>query len=564
MKKKLIAALVTTAMLFTGLTGCGGSSEGGAQTGKTDSAATEETGESAGGEPAAAAEPGDNFNETGYPIVNEPITLKVLLGIRDVDSLTPTEEMPALVRLEEQTGIHIEWEIIKGADWETKLNLMFASGEYPDIILSCNTTVDDEEYGVTQQILIPLEDAIAKYMPTYMERVNAEDSDPTTGLVASDGHTYSVGYLVGQNINTNAHYFINQTWLDNLNLETPTTLEELTEVLRAFKTQDPNGNGEADEVPLEMNLDGGAYYGVRYMLPMFGIPCDHEKWIYLDDDKKVQFAATQQGFRECMEWLNLCYTEGLVDPEIISQDVNTVETKLKEGNVGFFAAWRLLAMGFDDGVAKDCTLYMPAGPEGRKASLLRYIEMAKPESGAFLTSTNEHVAESLRWLDALLETETMFSLYYGEQDAGDEKMGWEYDAENGKINALADGSVEVKNCLDCNTLFFAPGKYISETFNMPPQRIEKTDYCTKYDDAGIIQKYSNDYLKLAPLTAEQLQQLSLKETDIKNAVEENMAAFITQGVTDESWDAFMKLFEGMDVAGYVKVYQDAIDQMDIR
>ena len=36
-------------------------------------------------------------------------------------------------------------------------------------------------------------------------------------------------------------------------------------------------------------------------------------------------------------------------------------------------------------------------------------------------------------------------------------------------------------------------------------------------------------------TAEQLQQLSLKETDIKNAVEENMAAFITQGVTDESW-----------------------------
>ena len=99
---------------------------------------------------------------------------------------------------------------------------------------------------------------------------------------------------------------------------------------------------------------------------------------------------------------------------------------------------------------------------------------------------------------------------------------------------------------------------------MPPQRIEKTDYCTKYDDAGIIQKYSNDYLKLAPLTAEQLQQLSLKETDIKNAVEENMAAFITQGVTDESWDAFMKLFEGMDVAGYVKVYQDAIDQMDIR
>ncbi len=558
MKKKLIAALLTTAMLFTGLTGCGGSSDGGAQTGQTEQASTEEAGET-----AAAAEPGDNFNETGYPIVNEPITLKVLLGIRDVDSLTPTEEMPALVRLEEQTGIHIEWEIIKAADWDTKLNLMFASGEYPDIIISPNTTVDDEEYGVTQQILIPLEDKIAQYMPTYTERIAGEDSDPTTGLVASDGHTYSIGYLVGQNINTNAHYFINQTWLDNLNLETPTTLEELTDVLRAFKTQDPNGNGEADEVPLEMNLDEGAYYGVRYMLPMFGIPCDGDKkWIYLDDDKKVQFVANKEGFRECMEWLNLCYTEGLIDPEIISQDVNTVETKLKEGNVGFFAAWRLLAMGFDDGVAKDCVLYMPEGPEGRKASLLRYMEMAK--AGAFLTVSNEHVAESLRWLDALMETEMMFSLYYGEQNSEQAGAGWEYDAENGKINALADGSVEVKNWIDCNTLFFGPGKYISEAFNMPPQRIEKTDYCTKYDEAGVIQKYSNDYLKLAPLTAEQLQQLSLKETDIANAVKENMASFITQGVTDESWDAFVKLFEGMDVDSYVKVYQDAIDQMDIQ
>ena len=81
--------------------------------------------------------------------------------------------------------------------------------------------------------------------------------------------------------------------------------------------------------------------------PLFGLPCDPDKWIYIDDDKKVQFLATQDGFRDCMEWLHMLYEEGLVDPEIVSQDFNTVETKLKEGNVGFFTAWRLLAMAYD-------------------------------------------------------------------------------------------------------------------------------------------------------------------------------------------------------------------------
>ena len=541
MKRKVLTVLLSAAMLVTTVTGCG-------QSGSESREASTEV---------SAAELGtdSNFNETGYPIVNEPITLKILLGIRDVDSLADPSEMPALQRLEEETNIHLEWEIVKGSDWDTKLNLMFASGEYPDIILSANTTVDDEEYGVTQGILIPLEELTEKYMPIYTERIKGEDSDPTESLLASDGHKYSIGYLVGQNINTNQHYFINTEWLDTLGLEMPSNMEELTEVLRAFKTQDPNGNGKADEIPLEMGLDTG-FYGIRYMLPLFGVPADPDKWIYIDNEKQVQFAATQDGFRECMEWLHECYEEELVDAEMISQDINTVETKLKEGNVGFFTAWRLLAMGFDDGVAKSCELYIPNG----NAQLYRYLEMAK--NGAFLTCTNEHVAESLRLLDAMLDTETMFSLYYGEQNATD-GTGWKY-AENGKIDSLADGTVDISSCLDCNTLFFAPGNYISEVFNMSPQRIEKTEYCQKYDEKGIIQKYSNDYLDLAPLTSEQIQSSVLKETDIDNAVIEKVATFITTGVTDDSWNQFVKLFDDMKIDEYVAMYQNALDAMNIK
>ena len=245
--------LLAAVMALTSLAGCGSGSGSGESASSGQTAGTE-----AGTE--AGAEAASNFNAEGYPIVNDEITLKVMLAIRDTDTMIAPEEMPAVQRLDELTGIKTEWEVIKGSDWDTKLNLMFASGEYPDVIIAPNGQVDDEEYGVTQQLLIPMDDLIEQYMPNYTSRRDAEDDDPTVSLVASDGQTYSVGYLVGQNINTNQHYFINQTWLDALGLETPTDVESLTEVLRAFKTGDPNGNGEADEVPLEMGLDTGFYF----------------------------------------------------------------------------------------------------------------------------------------------------------------------------------------------------------------------------------------------------------------------------------------------------------------
>lgn len=548
MKKRILAGLMAGAMAVSGLAGCGTKTN-------TDSGSKTAAADSTTAALAAEAGSGENFNETGFPIVNEPITLKVLLGVRDIDSLMPPNDMPIVQAMEEKTGIHAEWEIVKAADWETKLNLMFASGEYPDIIIAPNCTVNVEEYGVTQQILIPLDELAAKYMPTYMERIAGEDSDPTISLVASDGQKYGIGYLVGQNINTDAHYFINQEWLDALSLPMPQSLDELTETLRAFKNNDPNGNGQKDEVPVEITLDDG-YYSVRWMLPMFGLPVDPAKWIYIDDDKKVQFAPTKENFRACMEWMNLLYNEELLDPEVLSQDDNTASSKLLGGNVGFFSAWRLQAMGWDDGVTKSATLYMPAAPQGVTPQLPRRLEVAS--NGAFVTMTNQHVPESMRWLDNMLETELMFSLYYGK-----EGEAWEYDANNQKVNTLITDTTGVRDCFDCNTLFFAPGKYISGAFNMSPQRVEKTEYCQLYEEAGFIQKYSYSYLNMAPLTSEQHASLQLVETDIKNAVKESMAKFISEGVTDDSWNTYTKMFDGMDIDGYIKTYQDAIDQLDM-
>lgn len=142
MKRKLVTLLLAASMVVTALAGCG----------QTTSAETQESTEKESTtvqESTVEEEEPSIWNAEGYPIVNEEITLNVLLGIRDSDSIVDPDEMPAVQRLEELTGINLEWEVVKAADWSTKLNLMFTSGEYPDLIISNHNTVDYEEYGVS-------------------------------------------------------------------------------------------------------------------------------------------------------------------------------------------------------------------------------------------------------------------------------------------------------------------------------------------------------------------------------------------------------------------------------
>ena len=44
-------------------------------------------------------------------------------------------------------------------------------------------------------------------------------------------------------------YFIRYDWLEKLGLEVPESVDELKAALEAFRDQDPNGNGQKDEVP---------------------------------------------------------------------------------------------------------------------------------------------------------------------------------------------------------------------------------------------------------------------------------------------------------------------------
>lgn len=447
--------------------------------------------------------------------------------------------------IEEQTGVHVDFRMVKDADWNTQVNLMFATPDSMDDMILRNS-VDVEDYGVSQGLLLPLDEYLTEeIMPNYVSRLGMNDINAS--IPASDGKSYFIGYVIAQNVNHEPTWYINTAKLNELGLEVPTTIEEYTNVLRAFK-----------EAGITYPLSGDvSEYGAeswRYMLASFGVPINYNTFLYIDENDKVVFSGDAAGFRASMEWMHELYAEGLLDPETITQDSNTWANKVNNGDVGAFNYLRLINTALTPETAANYTAILPPVAEGCKVAVPMVMEL--PSAGAYLTSTNKDPVASLKWLDAQLETENMFVAQNG-------KMG-----EQLKVND--SGLYEVISVPENNGLydfvpvsmgqFFGPGDYMTSNYQMAPHRIERYEDSKAYADAGVLEAKSFWYLTtLSKMNNDDAVEAANICTEIRKFMDETMVDFIKNGVTDESFATFQNNAKSLQVERYVALYQAAYD-----
>ena len=447
-------------------------------------------------------------------------------------------------QLEEKTGVHVDFQIVKDADWSTQLNLMFASGEYTDMIL--RNPVDIEEYGVTQGLLMPLDEYLTEeIMPNYMSRINLNNAGDS--IPASDGKSYYVGYLIAQNVNHNSTWYINKTLLAELGLEVPTTIEEYTEVLRAFKAH-------GIKYPYSASISDHAADHMWAQFSSFGVPLQMYLFAYIGEGDKVGFVGDLPGFRSCVEWLHMLYEEGLMDPESLTQDSNTWAPKVNNGEVGSFNYLRLINTALQPEAYANFEMMLPPAAEGYKVTVPQILEL--PTAGAYLTCTNKDPVSSLKWIDAQLETETMMTAANG-------KMG-----EQMIIND--EGKYEIINVPENDGLydfvpvvmgqFFAPGEYYSAIYQMAPHRVERYEDSQAYAAAGVLEEKSYQYLyDLSKMSNEDAIEAANIFTELKKFIQESVIDFIKNGVTDESYAEFQEIAKAIGSERYVELYQNAYD-----
>lgn len=302
--KRLTASVMVIVMMMLLIAGCG----------KSDETPTNVPSQNEGGT--------GNAEETleGSLITASPTTFSIFLNFNNMPF---DPEWEVWQEVAERTNISLEGVISKtNANEEEAFNLMLSSGDLADVI-GYKNVADLEKLG-RDGGLTPLNTLIDEHAPNIKALL---ESDPKfkQGATALDGNIYYIP--LNQNLLSAEFYWIRHDWLDKLGLEVPTTVEDLYNVLTAFRNEDPNGNGKKDEIPL---FDRAGHKMPDEYLYLFDSSTE-----FYSRDGIIEFEPLEENFvygvRELAKW----YQEGLIDPEIFTRGAKSRDT-LYSGNLGGF------------------------------------------------------------------------------------------------------------------------------------------------------------------------------------------------------------------------------------
>ena len=236
--------------------------------------------------------------------------------------------------IEDQTGYTIEFEkfAANSADYGSQLSTMTASGmELPDILMAF--TLGDtvyKQYGQDGYFidLKPYFDDKEKSKVFWDRFENELDETYQQNILRritdDDGAMYVYPEIQTSLIDIQDFTpWINTAWLDAVGMQKPTNIDELYNVLVAFRDKDPNGNGIKDETPL-CGASGLCADAVAWIINMF---CYMDESIYfnIDDNGQLYLPEMTNEYREALKFLNKLVKEGLMPVSTVTMSQNELK-----------------------------------------------------------------------------------------------------------------------------------------------------------------------------------------------------------------------------------------------
>ena len=341
------------------------------------------TAEGTGGEAISNIE----ANKTDSPL--QSLTYYTFLNSNTAASLKNLSQHEAYKKKREITGVDVEF---IHPDNDHSLQLLMTSDELPDIIEAgwISLPGGPEKY-IKDGKIISLNDYIDKYAPNFSKLL--EDNPEYKKLITTDdGNIYAFPFLRGDpSLLTFRGLAIRKDWLVNVQMDIPETIDEWYAVLKAFKEQDPNKNGQADEIPLYIRWDDLGF------LVAWGIKKD-----FYQVDGIVKYGLIEPEFKQYVATMKRWYAEGLIDPDYIITDNRLRETKLTGDKLG---AQYSYTIGKENELMKGIhpTFEMIAAPNPvlnkGDVPILGQQDPVYNGYGAAISASANHIAELVKWMD---------------------------------------------------------------------------------------------------------------------------------------------------------------------
>lgn len=303
--KRILSMLLTVlliAALFSSCTGKGGTGETTTTTAATTAsgATTTTTGAEETTQTEAETDPAKKYYVSDTPL---ELTIHMLAW----DKYAFDNEWPVWKKAAEMTNVTLKGTVSATAsDSQEAFNIMIATREIPDIV--CGVRDDFNKYG-PEGAFLALNNLIEEHAPN-LEAFFEFDPDARRYMTSPDHNIYCINYVMDGYASEG--WFIRKDWLDKLDLEVPTNIDEFYTVMKAFREEDPNENGKRDEVPF---FHPDARNGVLTLASFWGLT----RFTRADENDRIFYGRYDDRYKLAIATIAQWYKEELIDQEIFSR-----------------------------------------------------------------------------------------------------------------------------------------------------------------------------------------------------------------------------------------------------
>lgn len=499
---------------------------------------------------SSAAQTDEMYVHT-YPIVSEPVTFTAACNMDGV------EDHLWYQAYAEATNVNIEWTF--WADWATQMGVALSANELPDIIFNLYASMDKPtiakhgKAGAFADYSQYLE-----YMP-YLTALMEEYPESRAAVQNDDGSIYNLPTFLETLTSQPGTIYYRTDMFGEAGISEPKTTDEL---LNAVSTlQNYFGKDNQDFVAMQIyNFGHIKTHLLPFLFPAFGDEVDME--FAAIDGKTVTYNYTSDQYRRTLEFVHEIYNSGGFDKNIYSEDGTNAKAVILNNNTAITTFGTMYSIDNFSSGNYDVDIMAPLTSEW--SSEQKYRKQYATQRGMFQISAKCSDIETLvKWVDSLYAPEDQpvaEGLSSISQWLGIKGVDWDYDddtKETYTINVPEDFDGAASNWLNVKGMENALNCVFPAINSSSPGMI-----CKGIGTRDKLLPYSVKMFPVNYLTFTSDESLTIGEiyTDIKTFSEKWQAQFIMEGITDETWDAYVEQIKKIGIDEIVKIYQAAYDR----
>ncbi|MCZ8517103.1 extracellular solute-binding protein [Paenibacillus filicis] len=249
----------------------------------------------------------------------KPLTIQIFGGLYN--------EMPDMNNAfwsewQKRLNVKIDANWVPSGDVITKLDLVLASGDLPEVIAYPNQ-------GLTVSMINAVRNGafwdLTPFLGDMSQYPNLKNNTPPNWqkFLSVDGKIYALPRsrsLIDNTVN------IRKDWLDKLKIPVPTTLDEYRAALKAIANGDPDGNGVKDTMGIV-----GINEGVSPFEAGFGAFAPH-----YDSEGGLIWHELTNEYTNLVEWLRGLYSDGSLPKEFMTMKRTQMEEAIGTGKAATY------------------------------------------------------------------------------------------------------------------------------------------------------------------------------------------------------------------------------------